>query len=491
MTTMRLKILSGCIALSFLLASCSKWIDVQPSDRLAEDKLFSTREGYLSALNGVYAELTNPSIYGENMTVGAVDVLAQYYYMNLSTHRLYDFTTFAYTSDRARQAFDNMWKKSYELIVNCNVIIERCGESSNPLLPAPYFGLVKGEALALRAMLHLDMLRLFGPIFSDADKTKPCIPYNTSSRPQSTALLGSEEIMQHVTADLKEAIALLKDADPIITAGVRHSSNPNGTNDLYYRQYRLNYYAAKALLARAYLWMQDKEKALLEAQEILTAVLDPGKPIFKMGVANPAAIPADFDHMIMSEVMFSLYKINRQNIYTSFFSPDVAKEARLSFNNNDDNQSRKNGLYDDQNDYRLKAWMTLTNTNGSFLTHVKFGVTTNGPGPFMMPLIRLGEVVLIAAECSNTIGEGTQYLNMLRTGRNCVSLAPTTTAQLKDYIAREFRKEVFGEGQMFFYYKRNAMTTVPNHASLAGTKQMILANYTVPLPISEVAVRGN
>jgi hypothetical protein len=476
--------------LTLLLGACSKWVDVQPSDRLAEDQLFATRQGYLNALNGVYAELTNPVIYGENMTISSVDVLAQYYYMTVSTHRFYDFTTFAYTTDRTKTAFDNMWKKSYELIVNCNVIIERCGES-NDLLPAPYFGLVKGEALALRAMLHFDMLRLFGPIWSDADKSRPCIPYNTASQPQVTALLGSEEIMQHVIEDLTQAIALLKEADPVITEGVRHGANPNGTNDLYFRQYRLNYYAVKALLARAYLWKQDKEKALQQAQQILTAVLDPNKPIFKIGVANAAATPADFDHMIVSEVMFSLYKINRQNIYNSFFTPDLAKESRLSFNNNDDNQSRKTALYDDQNDYRLKAWLTLTNTNGSFLTHVKYGVTTNGPGPNMMPLIRLGEVILIAAECSNTITEGTSYLNMLRTGRNCVSLAPTTTIQLKDYITREFRKEVFGEGQMFFYYKRNAMTAVPNNANLTGTKQMILANYVVPLPVSEVAVRGN
>jgi hypothetical protein len=476
--------------LTLLLGACSKWVDVQPSDRLAEDQLFATRQGYLNALNGVYAELTNPVIYGENMTVSSLDVLAQYYYMTVSTHRFYDFTTFAYTSDRAKTVFDNMWKKSYELIVNCNVIIERCGES-NDLLPAPYFGLVKGEALALRAMLHFDMLRLFGPIWSDADKSRPCIPYNTGSQPQVTALLGSEEIMQHIIEDLTAAIALLKEADPVITEGVRHAANPNGANDLYFRQYRLNYYAAKALLARAYLWKQDKEKALQEAQQVLTAVLDPNKPIFKIGVANATATPADFDHMIVSEVMFSLYKVNRQNIYTSFFTPDLAKESRLSFNNNDDNQSRKTALYDDQNDFRLKAWLTLTNTNGSFLTHVKYGVTTNGPGPNMMPLIRLGEVLLIAAECSNTIAEGANYLNMLRTGRNCVSLAPTTTAQLKDYITREFRKEVFGEGQMFFYYKRNAMTAVPNNANLTGTKQMILTNYVVPLPVSEIAVRGN
>ncbi len=122
---------------------------------------------------------------------------------------------------------------------------------------------------------------------------------------------------------------------------------------------------------------------------------------------------------------------------------------------------------------------------------VKFTVTNNVPGPNAMPLIRMGELLLIAAECSNTLEEGTAYLNVLRTARNCVSLAPASAAQLKDFITREFRKEVFGEGQMFFYYKRNAMTTIPNHASLTGTKQMQLGNYVVPLPLSEISVRGN
>lgn len=477
--------------LALLLGACNKWIDIQPSDRLAEDKLFSTRAGYLTALNGVYAELTSSALYGGEMTIAGLDVMGQYYFMNSSTHQYYNFATFAYTQDRPRTAFDNIWKKTYELIVNCNVIIERCGESSNPLLTGPYFGIVKGEALALRAMLHFDMLRIFGPNWSEDNKTFPCIPYNISSRPQSSALLSSEAIMQHVTDDLKEAIALLKDADPVITEGVRHASNPNGENDLYYRQYRLNYYAVKALLARAYLWQQDKENALLEAEEILGEVLNPAKPIFKIGVANPAAVPADFDHMIQSEVMFSLYKVNRQNIYNNYFSPEIQKEQRLSFNNYDDNQGRKNALYDDVNDLRLKSWMIMTNTNGAFLTHVKYSVTSNSPAPYMMPLIRLGEVILIAAECSNTLADGTGYLNQLRTGRNCVSLNPTTPDQLKTFITSEFRKEVIGEGQMFFYYKRNAATSVPNHAHLTNTKQMTLGNYIVPLPPSEVAVRGN
>src|SRR5690606_32633959 len=112
-------------------------------------------------------------------------------------------------------------------------------------------------------------------------------------------------------------------------------------------------------------------------QEILTAVMDPANPVFKPGVLNPSATPADFDHMMTGEVMFSLYTVNRQNIFNDFFSPDQLPAQRLSFNNNDDNQSRKDALYDDQNDYRLKAWLTQSTANGSFLTHVKFNTGDN------------------------------------------------------------------------------------------------------------------
>jgi hypothetical protein len=181
---MKLKIFSGCLCLILLLGSCKKWIDVKPSDRLTEDQLFSTRQGYLNALNGIYIELTNAAIYGDKMTVSNLDVMAQYYVTSSTTHKFYSYANFDYKSDTTK-VYDNMWKKAYELIINCNVIIERCGESGNEVLNGTYFGIVKGEALALRAMLHFDMLRLFGPIYTQADKDKPCIPYSTASRPQS------------------------------------------------------------------------------------------------------------------------------------------------------------------------------------------------------------------------------------------------------------------------------------------------------------------
>ncbi len=496
---MKLKIFSGCLLFTLLLVSCKKWIDVKPGDRLTEDQLFSTTQGYLNALNGVYIELTNPAIYGDRMTVSVLDVMAQNYIITPSTHRYIQYATFEYTADTPRIVFDNMWKKAYELILNCNVIIERCGESGNGVLTGPYFGMVKGEALALRAMLHFDMLRIFGPIYTQADKDKPCIPYNLASRPSSGDLLGPAAVMQHVIDDLTAAATLLKEADPVITEGVRHGANPAGANDLYYRQYRLNYYAVKALLARAYLWMQDKAKALEEAKQLLAETLNPAKPIFKMdttAATDPTkATDADFDHMFRSEVLFGLYTLNRQNIYNTYFSPEIQQSFRLSFNDYNADEQRLNALYDDGQDYRKKAWIPLRNANGTYLTHVKFSVAPYNPSPNMMPLIRMAEIILMAAECSNTLDEGKAYLNMLRTSKFCVDLNPTTTTQLKEYITNEFRKETIGEGQMFFYYKRNAMTTVPNHV-WAGTppvptKTISLASYVVPLPVSEVSVRGN
>jgi hypothetical protein len=245
--------------------------------------------------------------------------------------------------------------------------------------------------------------------------------------------------------------------------------------------------------------MHDKEKALHEAKQLLTETLNPAKPVFNMGVTQATDTArdtdADYDHMFRSEVLFGLYTLNRQNLYNTYFSPEIEQAARRSFNSYNADEQRLGALYDDGNDYRKKAWIPLRNATGTFLTHVKFAVAPYNPSPNMMPLIRMAEIILMAAECSSTLDEGKAYLNMLRTSKFCVDLNPTSTAQLKEFITNEFRKETIGEGQMFFYYKRNAMTTVPNHlwsdVQPVPNKTISLANYVVPLPESEVAIRTN
>ena len=37
-----------------MCTACNNWLDIQPSDRIAEDRVFSQVSGFWGALNGVY-----------------------------------------------------------------------------------------------------------------------------------------------------------------------------------------------------------------------------------------------------------------------------------------------------------------------------------------------------------------------------------------------------------------------------------------------------
>lgn len=482
-----------CLIPCLLMGACGKWIDVKPTDRLSETLLFADREGFLKALNGVYVEMTNTALYGQEMSAGGIDVLAQYYYIPDSRHRYIDHAEFNYLEDLPKSSFDNVWRKAYELIANCNVILDHCGGAPSERLPEPYYGIVKGETLALRALLHLDMLRLFGPIWSETNQSAISIPYVDKTGFEVSPLLPAEDVMRRIITDLTAALSLLENTDPIRTDGVRNSSNPTGSNDLYYRQYRLNYFATKALLARAYLWQGDKASALSAAEAILEEVQVPGAEIFPFVTFAAATHVERPDRMFSTEVMFALYDVNRVNLFNALFSAAQQTFVKLSFSEANTNESRVNELYDDQNDYRRRIWQNVASGLETTLTNLKYQDIddANTPGRYMIPLIRLSEVLLIAAECSPTLEAGTSYLNQVRMSRNCFDLAPTDEAALQAAIMREFRKEVIGEGQQFYYFKRRAMQAVPNHAALVGTKTMVLTNYVVPLPDSEISQRND
>ena len=114
----------------------------------------------------------------------------------------------------------------------------------------------------------------------------------------------------------------------------------------------------------------------------------------------------------------------------------------------------------------------------------------------MIPLIRLSELYLIAAECVGLQGEMNVadavelYLNPLRQARNEMPLETTiSTTQLREYIQNEYIREFVGEGQTFFFYKRNELSTIPSGEAANATIGMDASRYVVPLPDSETNQR--
>ena len=76
-----------------------------------------------------------------------------------------------------------------------------------------------------------------------------------------------------------------------------------------------------------------------------------------------------------------------------------------------------------------------------------------------LPLIRKSEMYYIAAECAETKENAIAYLNEVRNNRGFqYSTQLSTSDDVEDEILKEYRKEFWGEGQLWFYYKRKGIT---------------------------------
>ena len=463
--------------------------------------LFEEREGFLMALNGVYLNMNSSSNYGGNLSAGIIDVMAQYYNCTTSEHNYSGYQSYAYDSKTSKDRFETVWKTTYSQISNLNAILEHCGDG-NPVLPELYYKLIKGEALGLRAMLHFDMLRLFGPLWTE--KEQASIPYQTSSERIVEPLLSADSVLNCVLTDLTRAADLLKDVDPVITDGARNYSGGENGNDLFYRQYRMNYYAVKALMARAYMWKEDYSKAKECAIEVIEEVADEKNPLFPLCTATYADTASN-DNMFATEVLFSLYNsIRTDNIYKTYFTSDLNVVNLLTLAGGYQN-GRIRTIFESPDDLRFKMWESVTKEGKEFCCFKKYAevqTTTDEAKAkaerfaYMVPLIRVSELYLIAAECvgvrERQVGIALEkYLNPLRKARKCISLNTESPTDLNTAIRNEYIREFIGEGQTFYYFKRNRLESIPDGSQPAETLTMQLRNYVVPLPDSETSQREN
>ncbi len=494
------------------MSSCNDWLRVDMEDKVMEKTMFSDYKGYCTALNGIYIGMNG--LYSNQLSTGAIDVMAQYYNVtenNSHSKRLY--AGYKYNDPSIKTSIENIWQTLYNLIANTNVVIEHT--ETGDVLNEKQRGIIRGEAFALRAFLHFDLLRLFGPIYSTSPD-QVCIPYQESSQRVIQPLLPASEVLGKIINDLKEAESLLSQYDPIITEGVGNIlTNDDGvsTYDTSFRQLRLNYYAVEAMLARAYLWKGDKTEAYKYAKtNVIDKVTTEDLEVFPWVTLSQIDAEGKNDYLFSSEVIFSLYNSKRvDNVLRANFISTLTLANRLTFVGSSlSSNSKVATFYDDLGDYRRKMWSTIDPTDeeieaagpwGEALPTLVFNkydeftkdAINNSTGTvttyrFMVPLIRLSEMYLIAAESSPNTTEALELINTLRLHRNCRDLPADT--DIDRAITYEMAREVIGGGQLFYFYKRRAMTEIISGTSIDGKYNMQLSNYTLPLPDSEIEERN-
>lgn len=459
-------ILLSLILLGGICTGCDRFLDVQPKDQYTEKQLLATRGGYYTAMNGLYNNLTSNSLYGKNLSYELIDVISKRYAPLAKSTYLASLNSWGYAEENVSKALESTWATAYTTILNCNVILENLATQQGILSPAET-NLMKGELLALRAFLHFDMLRLFGPIYKE-DPSAPSIPYNESVKIMNLPLLSADSIVHNkIMRDLDEAEKLLA-KDPVIPEGPMASALED-ENEVYlrYRQLRMNYYAVLALKARVYLYAGEKDKALQAAYKLLKdktvsewfPPVDPNKLL---------ANNVDPDRVFSTEVLMGIYMKKRGDIYTYSFDAENAGNNFLQPRNSFVDGNLFAG---ETQDYRYQSqWAQATSIGVTGHIFTKYKAIQDGDAKLFyssfMPLIRLSEMYYIAAECEPKVSDGNSWLNQIRTLRGLPEITITDENELMSKLRIEYLREFWGEGQIFFMYKRlfvNILNTENGH----------------------------
>lgn len=470
------------LACSTMMVSCDSWLEVKPYDKISEGELQKSEEGYQKMLNGIYIDLNSDALYGQSLSVEMIEVMGGAYAIGTDNSvwgNYKDLSNYQYGTEYWRNRLDQTWNKAYALILNCNKILENIDQNQNLFTGGNYYA-VKGEALALRAMLHFDMLRLFGPVYAK-DSDKKAIPYYNKQTNSPEPILTAKEVAEKVVADLEEARILLAN-DPVKTEGTLMSGSQDGTsNFMRYRALRLNYYAVEALLARVNLYMGNKTEAFKYATDVIKTADQGIFPFVDKSLVIGS--PADPDRIFSSEVLFALTNTSRSKIHKNFYDP--SRLPNYVFRMDDNLMSNivyggaaTTGGY--QDDYRYRANWIATGSNRYFYKYSDM-VANGSIQNTMIPMIRLGEMFLIAAESqSDNLANGVQYVNALRRNRGVANLQTLTP----DLLKYEYIRELYGEGQLFYLYKRLNSDIITSSNANKNPKASDLI-FVVPLPDSE------
>ena len=432
------------------MTACQKWVDdtSQPLE-VDDSKIFSTEKGFRESLNGIYLQMGAESLYGKDLTMGLLS-LAGRNYDSVRVEKAgvlnYNAAILNFKDASVKNYAADVWRKMYAAIINVNNLLHNI-ETKKTIFTGNNYNLFKGEALALRAYLHFDLLRLFASI----DQSAVGVPYLVEVDYNPIEAGTVDHTLGQCLADLTAADALL-DPEDLTTSHITK-------------------WAVKGLLARVYLYKGDLIKANVNAQEVINSQK------FSLSTNN-------LDLLFTKESLFKL-NIYNGNFYSYvkaiFSAPSLIGLSTLQ-------QSK---LYGSTNtDYRKSFVDVNTGLSSGFaFLPKKFTATASN----IFPMVRLTEMYYIAAECASEVIVGLSYINQVRTARNINPLTiqeVPTFERLSDEIMSEYQKEFIGEGQVFFYFKRNnkPFETLPFYPKVpAGTGEAYLpivsdASYSLVRP---------
>lgn len=369
------------------------------------------------------------------------------------------------------------WLSAYAIISGVNIILRDIDNiaSQDPKAARR----IKGQALAIRAHVHFDLLRLYGESL-EGNSTAKGIPYITTF--DVTAKPGRSNVKESydkILADLSEAATQLSgELDKPINTATNKS--------------RVDWLVVKAMQARvnlyAGLWQA--------AADAATAVIS------RTSLSTIDEFPFIWNDESVAEVLWavSFESVQDGAVYDNVY---FARGNRGAYRP----AQGLTALYDQANDVRYGSYMAqVGDLNGTphaprliVVKHIGKGTKTDGVVDWKA--YRVGELYLIRAEANFRLtkqSDALDDLDELRRNRiDGFTQGSETGNAILTAILTERRKELAFEGHRFFDFKRLNKSPINRCASNTNSPSTICSllsnsrSWAWPIPFNETNVNPN
>lgn len=435
------------------LNSCTEK-DLEPTLTVNKDVNVISNVGDLKGLlSGAYDRMTSATYYGRNVVVFG-DVRSDNAYANGTSGRF--LTSGAMDMTNSNGDADDAFLQMYSVIANCNIIIN--ANISGDQVAIDH---VKGQAMALRALVHYDLLRIFGQQHVGTGGLSALgVAYvkqflaPTEMKPKRNTV---EEVKSFIYDDLDKALAMM-------------TPSLNGDKKA------IRTYTVNAIKARVALYFGDWAIAKTASQAVITGS---GARVLT-ATEYPAAFKANLQANSIFELVFasddnrgndSLYNIFNNTAYGDIVALQDLKDQ---FSPTD----VRGGMITTQEKSRLR-------NTGKF-TKADINVV----------LFRFEEMLLINAEASFRLNaadlSALTNLNLVATNRGAVAYTSVSVAN----ILLERRKELCFEGFRFDDISRTNMNmpivdAIRQAYDDLGSVVYGSYRYAFPIPLREMNANSN
>jgi hypothetical protein len=186
------------VMITFITASCSDNIDLNPEGMITADGYFKSESDYVNALNGIYNRFGSYDRWQDGSTDDGITIH--------SWNRGYDIS---HGYANASSSFPkNKWDADYVSVQRCNNVINNIDKYAWPSDQTSAKNQILGEAKACRAYFYLDLVCIFGHIFYYTQN-----PANTDdAKANISQEMNPKVVFDGVLSDLKDAVELTGDA---------------------------------------------------------------------------------------------------------------------------------------------------------------------------------------------------------------------------------------------------------------------------------------